>query len=126
MTTPASPGRRSFCRKSLAIISALPVLHALTPVAGEAQGLPTKPLDPEGPQAKALGYIHDATKVDTAKWPKRAGAEGAKQLCSNCLFYQQGGLKAEGAEGEWGKCAIFADGLVAGNGWCNSWALKPA
>jgi hypothetical protein len=123
----SSSSRRDFCKKSLLVLTALPVLGR-TFGAGSvaAQGAPTKAVDPAGTQAAALGYIHDATKVDTAKYPKRAGAEGAKQFCDNCLFYQQGGLKAEGLEGEAGKCVIFPAGLVAAKGWCNSWSPKPA
>lgn len=41
------------------------------------------------PVATALGYRHDATKVDTAKFPKRAGAEGEKQFCYNCSLLQE-------------------------------------
>ncbi|MCX2980880.1 hypothetical protein EYC98_08380 [Halieaceae bacterium IMCC14734] len=64
--------------------------------------------------AVALGYLHDATQVDTNKWPKRAGAEGAKQLCNNCALYVDQG------DG-WGGCSIFQNRLVAGEGWCNAW-----
>jgi hypothetical protein len=35
-------------------------------------------------QAKALGYLHDATKVDKAKQPKYA----AGQACNNCQLFQ--------------------------------------
>lgn len=65
--------------------------------------------------AVALGYVHDATKVDVAKFPKRAGAEGAKQFCYNCLQYKAS------AEDGWGTCAIFPNYLVAKDGWCNVW-----
>ena len=36
------------------------------------------------PQAAALGYVADATKVNKAKFPKYA----AGQVCSNCALYQ--------------------------------------
>lgn len=74
---------------------------------------------------KALGYVSDATKVDTSLYPKRAGAEGAKQFCSNCMLLSQGGLKVAGKDGEYGKCTVIASGLVNTKGWCNSWVLKP-
>lgn len=67
--------------------------------------------------AVALGYKHDATAIDTAKWPKRAGEEGAKQFCNNCALYQDQG------DG-WGSCSIFGGRLVNGNGWCNAWVGK--
>jgi hypothetical protein len=91
-----------------------------------AQAIPTKPVDPAGSTAQALGYVHEATKTDLVKFPKRKGPEGEKQFCNNCMFFQQGGLKAEGMDGEWGKCVLFQDGLVAAKGWCNSWSPKPA
>ena len=72
----------------------------------------------DDPTAKALGYVHDATAVDTAKFPKRAGDAGAKQFCDNCSLFQA----AEGEE--WGKCSIFPGKLVKGAGWCNAWVAK--
>lgn len=119
------PSRRSFLKKSLAIIASVPfVTHISNPAPSQAQPNPTKPLDENDPMAIGLGYRHDASTVDATKYPKRSGPEGAKQLCSSCQFYQLGGLKAEGKDGDWGKCMIFANGLVAAGGWCNSWAPK--
>lgn len=77
------------------------------------------------PVATALGYRHDATKVDTAKFPKRAGAEGEKQFCHNCSLLQERGFSVAGQQGEFGKCSLFPQGLVHVNGWCNSWTAKP-
>jgi hypothetical protein len=122
-----SSSRREFCKRSLLALSAIPVLaRGFEGAPALAQALPTKAVDPAGSQAVALGYVHDAAKTDLVKFPKRKGAEGEKQLCNNCMFYQQGGLKADGMDGEWGKCLLFQDGLVAAKGWCNSWSPKPA
>jgi hypothetical protein len=121
-----STDRRTFVKRGLAALSVIPLLHTITnPERVSAQALPTKPVDPTSAQAQALGYVHDATKADTQKFPKRAGAGGDKQFCNNCVLFQQGGIKLEGHDGDWGKCAIFIDGLVASNAWCNSWAPKP-
>ena len=117
--------RRQFLTRGAAAISLLSIIGG-RPTEAFGQALPTKPLDPAMPLAQALGYAHDATKVDTTKYPKRQGPEGAKQFCSNCALYTQGGIKLAGQEGEWGKCSLFADGLVNAKGWCNSWVLKPA
>ena len=68
----------------------------------------------DNPMAVALGYVHDATATDVAKFPKRAGAEGAKQFCDNCSQYKP-------TEDGWGTCAIFPNLLVAAKGWCNVW-----
>lgn len=117
--------RREFLSHGAAAISLLSILGQW-PTEAFGQALPTKPLDPALPLAQALGYTHEATKVDTTKYPKRQGSEGAKQFCDNCALYTQGGVKLAGQEGEWGKCTMFADGLVNAKGWCNSWVLKPA
>ena len=71
----------------------------------------------DDPTAMALGYVHDASAVDTGKWPKRAGDAGAKQFCNNCALYQDAG------DG-WGSCSIFQGRLVKGAGWCNAWIAK--
>jgi hypothetical protein len=71
-------------------------------------------LDEKDPQAVALGYSHDATKVDPKKQPKYA----AGQVCNNCALFQG---KAADA---WGGCPLFGARQVAGKGWCNAWAKK--
>ncbi len=64
--------------------------------------------------AKALGYLHDATKVDAAKYPTYAKGK----VCSNCQLYQ-------GKAGDaWGVCPILGGKQVNANGWCSAWAKK--
>jgi len=70
------------------------------------------------PLAQAMGYRMDATTVDTAKFPKRAGDAGANQFCNNCALY------AGGAEDTTAPCSIFQNRLVKGAGWCNAWVAK--
>lgn len=70
------------------------------------------------PLAQAMGYVADASKVDTAKFPKRAGEAGSKQFCNNCALY------AGEADSESAPCSIFQNRLVAGAGWCNAWVAK--
>lgn len=85
---------------------------ALIPAITVAEGMPA--LEETDPLAIALGYKKDAAEVDTAKYPKRAGASGATQFCSNCALYveQQDGM---------GLCTAIPGKLVAGAGWCNAW-----
>lgn len=71
-------------------------------------------LDEKDPQAVALGYVHDATKVDTKKFPKYA----AGQACANCALYQ--GKPTD----PWAGCPLFGNRQVAAKGWCNSWVKK--
>ena len=73
-------------------------------------------LDEKDPQAVALGYAADATKVDAKKYPKYA----AGQVCTNCALYQGKPTDA------WGGCPLFAGKQVAGKGWCTAWAKKAA
>jgi len=70
------------------------------------------------PLAQAMGYRLDATTVDTAKFPKRAGDAGAKQFCNNCALY------AGKAEDATAPCSIFQNRPVRGAGWCNAWVAK--
>lgn len=72
------------------------------------------PLAETDPQAVALGYKADTTKVDKAKYPKHA----AEQNCINCALYQ--GKAGDAAGG----CPLFAGKQVAGKGWCSAWAKK--
>lgn len=65
-------------------------------------------------QAKALGYVADATKADKAKFPKFA----AGQTCSNCALYQG---KAGAASGP---CPLFAGKQVTAKGWCSAYVKK--
>ena len=71
-------------------------------------------LDEKDPQAVGLGYAHDASKVDTKKWPKYAKG----QVCANCALFQ-----AKGSD-PWGGCPLFGTKQVAAKGWCNAWAKK--
>ena len=70
------------------------------------------------PLAQAMGYKADASTVDTAKFPKRAGEAGANQFCHNCALFA-------GKEGdETAPCSIFQNRPVRGQGWCNAWVAK--
>lgn len=71
-------------------------------------------LDEKDPQAVALGYVADATKADTKKYPKYA----AGQNCASCALYQ--GKAGDAA----GVCPLFAGKQVAAKGWCSAWAKK--
>ena len=86
-------------------------------MAGGAASAQSAPMVAEtDPQATALGYKADTTKVDKAKFPKHEAA----QKCGNCQLYQ--GKAADAA----GPCPLFAGKQVAANGWCSAWAKKAA
>jgi hypothetical protein len=66
------------------------------------------------PQAQALGYKEDATKVDRKKFASYQPG----QLCDNCQQYQ-GTAKDPRAP-----CTIFAGKSVNAKGWCSAWVKK--
>jgi hypothetical protein len=61
--------------------------------------------------AVQLGYKHDTTKVDKAKFPQHDNA----QKCVNCSFWQ--GEKTD----EWAGCSMFGRKQINANGWCVAW-----
>ena len=77
-----------------------------------AQGAPH--VDEKDPQAEALGYKHDATKVDSKKFANYQPG----QTCATCLQFQ-----AKGKE-EWAPCTIFPGKQVNAKGWCTAWVKK--
>ena len=106
-------GRRGFLRLSMQAgggalaLGAIPVQLLAQDAVAESE-----------PLAQAMGYVTDASRVDTAKFPKRAGEAGAKQFCHNCALY------AGEADSASAPCSIFQNRLVAGAGWCNAWVAK--
>ena len=100
--------RRSFVMTLVAGGSVLAASRA----SAEAAAAPA--LSEADPQAVALGYKADASKVDAAKYPQHA----ATQLCSNCNLYQ--GKAADAMA----PCTLFAGKQVAGKGWCSAWMKK--
>ena len=71
-------------------------------------------LEETDPQALALGYKRDTTKVDAAKFPKHANT----QTCGTCQLYQGKG------KDPFGPCSLFAGKQVAAGGWCSAWVKK--
>ncbi len=83
-------------------------------IAFGAQAQKPAMVDEKDPQAGALGYFADPTKVDAKKYPKFA----ADQKCGNCQLYT--GKAGEAS----GPCSIFAGKHVTAAGWCSVWAKK--
>ena len=71
-------------------------------------------VDEKDPQVAALGYVADAKRVDTKRFPKFA----AGQNCTNCSLYQGKATDKAAA------CPLFAGKLVAGPGWCSAWVKR--
>lgn len=113
--------RRKFLGFGLTALVAAPVAASLLGARSASAQTALPHVDgATDPVGMALGYSEDATKVDTAKFPKRAGDEGAKQFCHSCSLFQ-------GKEGEdFATCTMFPGKAVSKNGWCNAWAPKAA
>ena len=101
--------RRTFILRAAAAGSGLSL------AAAHAQPAAPK-LDESDPQAVALGYKHDTSKVDAKKYPQHA----ASQTCANCQLFQ---AKAKDPTG---LCPLFAGKQVAAAGWCSAWSKKAA
>lgn len=129
MKKPSSSSRRLFLKQfSLGALLAVPAamtfgrLFSSTALA-QAGAKKLEMIDPKNPQASALGYHEDASKVDPKKWPKHAGPEGAKQYCNNCQFY----IVDKGADPtkvDAAPCQILMNKGVKGKGWCNTWTKR--
>jgi len=120
MKTTDNLSRRKFLGFGLTALVAAPVAASLLTARSAAAQDALPKVDETDPVAQALGFKIDATTVDTAKFPKRAGEEGAKQLCSNCALFQ-------GKPGDaFASCTMFPGKSVAKGGWCNAWAPKAA
>ena len=104
--------RRTVLKGALLGVAAVPVSALL----GRAEAAPGGPVDPNEPQAKNVGYVADAAKVDAKANPNfKAG-----QHCAVCLQVPAGKEK-----GALIPCNIFAGRLVAANGWCKVFVARP-
>ena len=103
--------RRDVLKGALIGVAVVPV----TAILGRAEAA-AGPVDPNEPQAKSLGYVKDATKVDAKANPNFKPG----QHCANCLQVPKG--KETGAQIP---CNIFAGRLVEANGWCKVWVKRP-
>ena len=71
-------------------------------------------LDEKDPQAQALGYVADASRVDARKNSKYAPG----QNCAGCTLYQ--GKAGDAAGG----CPLYPGKHVSAKGWCTAWVKK--
>lgn len=102
--------RRRIIKSGIAagIAGSLPVIVGVRGVM--ADELPH--LDESDGTAKALGYVHDASRVDDAT------RGGAGHLCKTCRFYTDASAQV------WGPCTLFPGKAVNANGWCKGWVAR--
>lgn len=91
------------------------VVAASTAIAGStAASAAIKQVDENEPKAVSLGYRHDSTKVDKAKFPKHS----PDQKCNNCIAF------LGKASDPWAECDLITDRMVSNGGWCSSYVKK--
>jgi hypothetical protein len=103
--------RRDLLKGALIGVAAVPV----TAILGRAQAAGAD-VDPNEPQAKSLGFVTDATKVDAKANPNFKPG----QHCANCLQVPVGKEK-----GPMIPCNIFGGRNVPANGWCKVYVKRP-
>jgi hypothetical protein len=103
--------RRDVLKGALIGVAAVPV----TALLGRADAAAAE-VDPNEPQAKSLGYVVDASKVDAKANPNFKPG----QKCANCLQVPVGKEKGDKIP-----CNIFAGRLVNANGWCKVYVKRP-
>lgn len=87
---------------------------ALTLGFGGAANAQASHIDETTPAATALGYKHDASKVDSKKYPTYVAGKN----CANCTLFQGK------ASDPWATCAAMGGKQVNAKGWCLAWAKK--
>ena len=109
--------RRSFFKYGSTVVASFFVAPLMSRKGSLAFAQEKQPLSESDPTAQDLGYKEDNTKVDTTKFPKKAGEAGKNQKCSACTFYSAIDAKR-------GDCQIFVNNTVNSNGWCSNWEKK--
>lgn len=83
-------------------------------LAGAAAQAAVPAVEESDAQAKTLGYVNDASKVDKGRFKQYA----AGQRCGSCGLYQGAAGSSEGP------CPIFPGKAVKAAGWCSAYAKK--
>jgi len=110
MKIPRSVTRRDLV-KALALGAAT---AAAQPARVSLSAEPPAKLDVHDPAAVAVGYVENASRVDTKKFP--GYVQGSN--CDNCLLLQ-------GKPGNnFRPCSLFQGKLVSVSGWCAGWTAE--
>ncbi len=105
---PGTVDRRSLLKSVAAAVGAAAILRG-----GKTRAADLPHLDVKDPAAVALGYVENATQVDTKKYTTYV--PGSR--CDNCLLLQ-------GASGSYRPCNLFPGKLVSAEGWCSGWTAE--
>jgi hypothetical protein len=82
---------------------------ALAATTGSARTL----LQPDEPAAKAIAYVANAAKVNSAQFP----AYKRGQTCATCVLVELGTGRTRG-------CSIVPGRLVLASAWCKLWKAR--
>ena len=96
------------------VLHSLPVGAALMGGVSQVRAAAAPLVAETDPVAVALGYKHDATKVDAKKYP----AWQAGRLCNGCQLFLGKPADAQAP------CSALANKVVSAKGWCTAWAKK--
>jgi hypothetical protein len=96
------------------------VVKSLALGAAVAAALPSRGADTEqkvdihDPAAVKLGYVENASQVDSKKFPRFVPGSN----CENCMLLQ-------GKPGNnYRPCSLFSGKLVSISGWCSGWTAE--
>jgi hypothetical protein len=103
--------RRTVLKGALLGVATIPVAALI----GRRADAANPHVDPNDAQAKSLGYVEDASKVDQKANPNYKSG----QHCGNCLQAQMQAGQA------YVPCNIFPGKDVNVNGWCKVWVKRP-
>jgi hypothetical protein len=111
MSNSSSSGRPALTRRAALGKLALGVAAAALPIGRPRGAGAAEKLDVHDPAAVKLGYVENASQVDTKKFPQFV----AGSTCDNCLQLQ-------GKAGDnYRPCGLFPGKLVSASGWCSAW-----
>ena len=120
LTGPNDPIKDSFMINASRRVFVMTVVGGGALAAASSASAQTAPaaapvLSETDPQAMALGYKADSSKVDKTKYPQHTPA----QVCGGCNFFQGKTTDATAP------CQLFSGKKVSAKGWCTAWAKKP-
>jgi hypothetical protein len=114
MPKPHRPARRPLSRRDVLKTLAMGAAAAGLTTQRSRGAEPGQKLDIHDPAAVALGYVENASQVDTKKFPQFVPGSN----CDNCLQLQ-------GKPGNnYRPCSLFPGKLVSVSGWCSGWTAE--
>ena len=122
--------RRAYLKGSALLLGSIPFAGTLF-AAADPKKVEVPIYDPKMlvtnlklPQVKQFNYVNEAKSVKekVTQTPTKEPAD--KQFCYNCSLYVSPGYLKDSKE-EAGKCPMFANNVVKGEGWCKVWVKGP-